>query len=240
MKSTVLALAVTAVLTLGACKNAENTSATETDATTDQVSDSNQTTQAPETAPADDAAAATDEGNDEAAAERKVRQSKLDYASMEDGYLNDANGQWASSATASTSFGDADDKPAESHDPNTPWQATGAPNGDEWLNNNQDVGFDWIQLKYANAVTPAEVRAVLRDDEAVEAITKIELIDTTGQSHVVWSGLSDARQDKRGSRTWVVKQLKEADYMTDTVKLTFANNVASGYKKVDAVQLAGK
>lgn len=247
MKSTLLAVAVTAALTLGACKNAEDTSATDTATTTEQASGSVDATQAPETtattpeaAPVDEADTAADEDNDEAAAERKERQSKLDYASMEDGYLNDTNGQWATSATASSSFGNANEKPADSHDPSTPWQATGAPNGDAWQNDNQDVGFDWIQLKYANAVTPSEVRAVVHGNEAIEAITKVELIDTTGQSHVLWSGLSDAKQDKRGPRTWYVTPAKDADYMTDTVKLTFANNVASGYKEVDAVQLVGK
>ncbi len=239
MKSTLLALAVTAALTLGACDRADDTSATDTATTAQQAGDGDEAIQAPEAnttpeaAPADDAAAA-------AAEQRQERQSKLDYASMEDGYLNDASGQWASSATASTSFGNANDKPADSHAPSTPWQATGVPNGGEWQNDNQDVGFDWIQLKYANAVTPAEVRAVLHGNEAIESITKVELIDTTGKSHLLWSGLSDAHQDKRGPRTWYVKQVKDANYMTDTVKLTFANNVASGYKEVDAVQLVGK
>ncbi len=247
MKSTLLAVAVTAALTLGACKKAEDASTTDAAVATQPASDGAEQAQAPaastnaaEAALPDDTAAAADEDNDEAAAERKARQSKLDYASMEDGYLSDANGQWAISATASTSFGNANDKPADSHDPSTPWQATGAPNADEWQNDNQDVGFDWIQLKYAHAVRPTEVRAVLHGNEAIEAITKVELIDTAGQSHVLWSGLSDARQDKRGPRTWYVQPVKDADYTTDTVKLTFANNVASGYKEVDAVQLVGK
>lgn len=171
---------------------------------------------------------------------RAEQQAKLDYATMEDGYLNDAKGQWASAAKASSAFGDANAAPADSQDGNTPWQATGAPNGDNWNNNNQDIGFDWIELAYANPVKATEVRAVTTDNEAAESISKIELIDTDGAAHAIWSGLSETKQDARGARTWIVHKFDATPYQVKSVKLTFANNVASGYKQVDAVQLIGE
>lgn len=172
--------------------------------------------------------------------ERAEQQAKLDYATMEDDYLNDAKGQWASMAKASSAFGDANAAPADSHDGNTPWQATGAPNGDNWNNNNQDIGFDWIELAYANPVKATEVRAVTTDNEAAESLSKIELIDTDGAAHAIWSGLSETKQDARGARTWIVHKFDPTPYQVKSVKLTFANNVASGYKQVDAVQLIGE
>ncbi|GAB1597024.1 hypothetical protein [Lysobacter claricitrinus] len=171
--------------------------------------------------------------------EKSEAQAKLDYATMEDGYINDANAQWAIAAKASSSFGDAGKQPPDSHDSNTPWQATGAVNGDEWTNDNQDIGFDWLQLDYERPVSATAVRAVL-DENAVKSITKVELIGVDGAAHTVWSGVSDTGRDERGSRTWFVRTFDATPYPVKSVKLTFANNVSSGYKTVDAVQLVGK
>ena len=178
----------------------------------------------------------------EPSAEQRARdeqQARLDYATMEDGYLNDARGQWASSAKASSSFGDANEAPADSQSSNTPWQATGSPNGNAWNNNSQDIGFDWIELAYARPVKATAVRVVTADEEAAESISRIELIDTEGKANVVWSGLSDTKRDERGARTWVVRDFDATAYQVKAVKLTFANNVSTGYKQVDAVQLIG-
>src|SRR3982751_2520405 len=38
--------------------------------------------------------------------ERAEKQAALDYATMEDSYLNDPKGQWAKAATASSTFGE--------------------------------------------------------------------------------------------------------------------------------------
>ncbi len=244
MKPALLVLTIAAVLSLGACKkSADNPDATPPTDATAVTADAPAAgpAQQPAATPADDkATAASDDADGQAARTRSEQQAKLDYATMENDYLADTNGQWAASATASSSFGSANDAGPDSREGNTPWRATGAPDGDNWTNNSQDVGFDWIQLKFAAAVTPAEIRAVFSGNEAVEAITKVELIDTAGKSHVVWSGLSDSKRDDRGQRTWFVRKVDGADYTADTVKLTFANNVSSGFKTVDAVQLIAK
>ncbi|GAB6197375.1 hypothetical protein [Lysobacter xanthus] len=216
-------IALTAVTALSGCKKHDD-AAPEATAT------------APAPAPAAPAPAAPDAAATPAADDA---QAKLAYATMENDYINDANAQWATAATASSSFGDAADKPADSHDASTPWQATGAVNGDAWTNNQQDIGFDWLQLDYARPVSATEVRAVL-DENGVRAITKVELIGVDGAAHTVWSGTSDVARDERGSRTWFVRKFDATPYPVKSVKLSFANAVATGYKNVDAVQLVGK
>lgn len=234
MKYGFFVLAVVAALALGACKKHGDEPVAADTADSSTASEAAAAPAQPAVAPSE----ASEPTEEERA--RAEQQAKLDYATMEDGYLNDANGHWAASASASSSFGSANEAEPDAHVSNTPWQATGAPNGDTWTNNSQNVGFDWIQLKYANAVKPAEVRAVLNGSNAPPSITRIELIDTTGKSHVIWSGLSDSKRDERGQRTWFVRKVENPGYTTDTVKLTFANNVSSGYKEVDAVQLVAQ
>ena len=82
----------------------------------------------------------------------------------------------------------------------------------------------------------AGVRVVVNDNAAA-SITRVELIDAAGTAHPAWSGISDVKQDERGPRTWFVRTFDATPYPVRAVKLTFANNVASGYKEVDAVQL---
>jgi hypothetical protein len=193
----------------------------------------------PEAAPAAATPTAEPAAAAPSAAPPSEAQAKLDYATMEDGYINDASAQWATSARASSAFGDADTLPADSHDQSTAWQATGGVNGEEWTNNHQDIGFDWLQLDYERPVSATAVRAVV-NATAAESMTKVELIGVDGAAHTVWSGISDTHRDERGSRTWFVRTFDATPYPVKSVKLTFANNVSTGYKNVDAVQLVGK
>lgn len=168
------------------------------------------------------------------------KQAKLDYSMMEDGYVNDPKAQWAATAHASSSFGDKVDEVKADPKASRAWKATGPIDGHEWSQKEQDLGVDWLELGYAKPVNATEVRAVFTSAEAVEAITKVELIDEAGASQAVWSGLSDVKRDKRGDRTWFVRSFPKTATKIKAVKLTFANNVASGYKNVDAVQLVGE
>lgn len=172
---------------------------------------------------------------DEEAAKKKAL---LDYATMEDNYLNDAKGQWAVDARASTTFGDDDGKKPSSV--NEAKNATGAPDGSEWSNNRQDIGFDWLELAYSKPVTATEVRLVIPEDDGSEAVTKVELQAEDGKWNTVWSGVSDVKPDERGRRTWFVKSFAPTPYKVKAVKYTFANNVQRGYKQVDAAQLVGE
>jgi hypothetical protein len=193
---------------------------------------------APAAAPAAPAAppvaAAPPSAEEEALAKKKVL---LDYAVMEDKYLNDARGQWAAEAKASSVFGDDNGRtPSES---NMPARATGPADDREWNNNNIDKGFDWLELGYAMPVNATEVRVVIGSGKGVEAISKVELLDTDGSWHAVWEGISDVKRDQRGSRTWFVRSFDKTPYKAKGVKLTFANNLQREYKVVDAVQLVG-
>lgn len=219
-KGTVLASALLLPLALVACRKQEPAA--------DVVAD---------TAPAAPApAAVTEPAAAPPPAEVSEAQAKLDYATMEDGYINDAKAQWATSAKASSAFGDANALPPDSQDQNTAWQATGGVNGRAWTNNNQNIGFDWIELAFERPAPASGVRVVVNDNAAA-SITRVELIDAAGTAHPAWSGISDVKQDERGPRTWFVRTFDATPYPVRAVKLTFANNVASGYKEVDAVQL---
>src|SRR6185369_16302686 len=100
------------------------------------------------------------------------QQAKLDYATMEDGYINDAKAQWAATAKASSSFNEAPEQAKANPQASRAWYTTGAPDGKEWSQKSQDIGMDWIELGYAKPVNATEVRAVLVSSDAVKAITK--------------------------------------------------------------------
>ena len=171
------------------------------------------------------------------AAEAKA---KLDYATMEDGYINDPKAQWASSARASSAFNETPEKAKENPQASRAWYTTGAPDGKQWMQLHQDIGMDWIELSYAQPINATQVRAVLTSGDAVRSIAKVELIDEGGAAQAVWSGVSDVAPEKRGNRTWFVKSFPKTAAKIKAVKLTFANAVSSGYKEVDAVQLVGE
>lgn len=194
----------------------------------------------PETAPAAAAPAAPPAVAAAASNEQRERAEKqvlLDYTVMEDKYINDPRAQWATSAKVSSTFGESDGQTPSPY--NLASNATGAADDKAWLNNNQDMGFDWLELGYDKPVAATEVRLVLSNGEGVEAISKLELQDTDGKWNVAWSGLSDVKADKRGKRTWFVRSFDKTAYKVKAVKVTIANNLERGYKKIDAVQLIG-
>ena len=193
--------------------------------------------------PAAESAAASPSASESAepsadAEERAKKQAMLDYATMEDNYIQDSHAQWASTAKASSTFGDDDGK--EPSPSNLASNATGAVDGNTWTNNKQDIGFDWLEAGFAKPVNATEVRIVFPNGDGVEAVSKVELQDTQGKWNTVWSGLSDVKEDNRGRRTWFVKTFEKTPYQANAVKVTIANNVQSGYKVIDAVQLVGE
>ena len=178
-------------------------------------------------------AAADPDTMTDAQREAARKQGKLDYATMEDKYINDPRAQWATGANASSTFNNGESESRRGT------AAIGPIDGKAWTNNQQDIGFDWIELSYAKPVNATEVRLVSDDDVGPEALTKIELQDTEGKWNTIWSGISDAKHDDRGPRAWVVRSFEKTPYKVKAVKYTFANNVRSGYKEVDAAQLIG-
>lgn len=186
---------------------------------------------APVSAPA--APANPAELSDEQRAQQE-KQKALEYATLEDKYINDPRAQWASTASASSTFGDPE--PAES---NMAKNTTGKVDGNDWNNNNQTIGFDTLELGYEKPVAATEVRLVVPEGEGVDTISKIELQDTDGKWNVIWSGVPDGKRDERGPRTWYVRSFDKTLYKVKAVRYTIANNLHHGYKRVDAAQLVG-
>lgn len=164
------------------------------------------------------------------------KQVLLDYSIMEDGYINDPNAQWASAAKTSSTFGDEGKA-----DPSAgAIKIVGKVDDKSWTNDNQTLGFDWVQATFAKPVNATAVRVVFPGHSGIEAVNKLELIDTAGTAHTIWSGISTDKADERGPRSWLVRKFDATPYKVQGVKITIANNLYSGYKEIDAVQLVGK
>lgn len=236
MKHELLVLTVATALALTACKKQADDAAA---APAPEAAAESAAAQPEAAAPAATAEAAPTAAPSEADAERAAQQAKLDYATTEDGYINDAKAQWATSAKASSSYGYDSAPAADDKASYTPWQATGAVNGESWSNKNQTVGFDWLEAGFDKPVSASEIRVVLETGHGAKGITKIELLDTEGKAHTVWSGLSDSKRDERGPRTWIVRKFEPTAYQVKGAKITFANNVENDYSYIDAVQLVG-
>lgn len=170
--------------------------------------------------------------------ELEERKQLMDYAMMEDKYLNDPRGQWASGAKASSTFGD--DGKSGPADSNLAKNAQGKVDGESWTNNNQNIGFDWLETSYDKAVSANEVRVVFENGNGVEAISKIELQEPSGNWVTVWTGISDQKVDRRGNRSWFVRSFEKTSFKTKAVRVSVANNLQHGYKVIDAVQLVGE
>jgi hypothetical protein len=183
-------------------------------------------------APAAEPAPQTDEQR-----ELEKKQALLAFGVMEDKYLNDARGQWATEAKASSTYGDSNGQtPSKS---NVAQNAVGAPDGDRWSNANTEKGFDWIEVGFAAPVNATEVRVVLPHGQGVEAVNKLELQDVDGKWVTVWEGLHNEKPDRRGDRTWFVRTFDKTTYKAKGARITYANNLHHDYKVVDAVQLIG-
>jgi hypothetical protein len=181
----------------------------------------------PATAAAADPSAATVEEN------KKL--SAIDWALKQDEIKHDPNGQWATDASASSSYNDAKGDAAWS-----PMQVTGAPNvehyGDDgraWAPKTPDGGIEWLDLKYAKPVNATEVR--IRESCGSGAVIQVELFDEQGNSHKVWRG-TDPTQELN----YFVLKVPPANYKTNRVKITLATNAVPGWNEIDAVQLVGK
>ncbi len=168
-------------------------------------------------------------------AEKAAKQELLNYNVMEDKYMHDEKAQWASTAKASSVYGDPTPNAS-----NLAKFATGPIDDNQWVNNNIELGFDWLELGYAKPVQASEVRLVLTEGQGAESLSKVELQDTDGKWNVVWEGISETKKDKRGARTWVVRSFEKTPYKVKSVKYTFANNLEHGYKYVEAAQLVGE
>ncbi len=160
------------------------------------------------------------------------------FQAMEDAYLTDPHAQWALSAKASSTLDEAGSEHPLNPMDSKVWRATGQPDGSAWSNASQSgSGVDWLEVAFERPVQTGEIRVVMQGRAAVEAITRVDVIEEGGQYHTIWEGPSDVREDVRGNRTWFVRRFETTSYKVGGIKLTFANHASPGYKEVDAVQL---
>ena len=147
---------------------------------------------------------------------------------------DDPTGQWASSATASSTYNDAKDPERFSA-----WQATGTPNvdqasdsGNAWTPKSADGGIEWLQLKFAKPASAAGLR--IRESDNGGAVIKIDLLDEQNGTHALWSG-----SDPTKALNYFMLTFPKTAYKVSGVKITLATNLVAGYNEIDAVQLVG-
>jgi hypothetical protein len=171
---------------------------------------------------------------DGSSADTTAKLAAADWAVKQDEIKNDANGEWAILATASSSYNDA-----QGQSPWSPNQATGLPNVDKygddgkaWTSKTPDSGIEWLDLKYPKAIHATEAR--IRESCGSGAIIKVELFDESGTSHVVWAG-----NDPTTGLNYLMVKFAKTAFKSDHMKITLATNVIPGWNEIDAAQLVG-
>ena len=190
----------------------------------------------PSSAPASSAPASAAAADPNAATvEESKKLSAIDWALKQDEIKHDPNGQWATDASASSSYNDA-----KGDDGWSAMQVTGAPNvehygddGKAWAPKVADGGIEWLDLKYAKAVNATEIR--IRESCGSGAVIQVELFDEQGIPHKIWHG-TDPTQELN----YFVLKVPPTNYKTNRLKITLATNAVPGWNEIDAVQLVGK
>lgn len=182
----------------------------------------------PATAPAQ--SAATDE-----------KAAAIQAALAEEAIASDARGQWAVSATASSTY--AGNKEPDAKDGYAPLSATGAPdverygdNGNSWATETPDKGIEWLEVGFAKPVNATQIR--IRQSYSPGAIIKVELIAEDGSKHTIWQGV-DEQQYAPSTIVWFDRTFDKTSYKAKGARITLATNAVSGWNEIDAVQLLG-
>ena len=151
-------------------------------------------------------------------------------------FLNLENAQWATGATASSSY--------SSYGAGGTWSAmmaTGKPdvyfygdNGNAWapqsiVGSTETLTLTFDKLVYATGVN-------IKESYGSGAIVKVEMGDGTTW-HKVWEG-----DDETRGLNYLQIAIDETSYKVDTVRITFNGNKKSPneWSEIDAVQLVGK
>jgi hypothetical protein len=148
-------------------------------------------------------------------------------------YGQDAKGQWAATATASSEYRTSGDYSAS--------RATGAPDvtryGDSlkaWASRLADSGPEWLELTYSNAVPATAVR--VRQVFNPGAITKIEVFDAAGAGTTVFSGV-DTNVYPANQIAWFVARFPRTAQPVQRVRITLDSARVKGWNEIDTVQL---
>lgn len=176
------------------------------------------------------------------AAPMDEKAAAIQAALQEEAIVSDPRGQWAITATASSTY--SSDKAPESKNSYAPFAAAGAPNverygddGNAWASEMSDKGIEWLEVKFAKPVQATQVR--IRQSFNPGAIIKVELIEEGGARHAVWQGTDDTKYTT-GAVHWFDKSFEKTAYKVNGARITLATNAVSGWNEIDAVQLLGE
>ena len=168
------------------------------------------------------------------------RAAAIQAALAEDAIVNDPRGQWAVSASASSTYGDKEPDATTSY---TAHMATGAPNvekysdnGNAWAAETADKGIEWLEVKFAKPVNATQIR--IRQNYAPGAIIKVELISEGGSRQTVWQGVDD-QSYPQSTIAWFDRTFDKTSDKVIGARITLATNAVSGWNEIDAVQLLG-
>ena len=122
-------------------------------------------------------------------------------------------------------------------------QMTGAPNtypqhGDKdtaWAPSYANSGMEWVELTYPRLLL---WNGLISMKHTTGAITKVELIDASGTSHLVWQGKAAALTPAQ-ARVFQV-QNQTVRIPSNKVRITLETDKVSGWNEIDAVGLLGK
>lgn len=167
------------------------------------------------------------------------RKAAVEFALAEQKIAEDPQGQWATTATASSTYHDAKDQEQYSA-----WQSTGAPNvqrygdtGTAWATKDADAGIEWLEVGFAKPVHATALK--IRQNNAPGAIIKIELIDDQNAKHTVFEGV-DSTTYPASQIVWFNQTFEKTAFAVTGAKITLATNAVSGWNEIDAVQLIGE
>jgi hypothetical protein len=138
--------------------------------------------------------------------------------------------QWATSATASSHYGMPDWSPSRATGP--PDVNACADDARAWASARGN-GVEWLQLGYSMPVRVTEVR--IHQSYGRGAISRVTLIDVSGQSLVIWEG-EDARDPCPGLLTIGVART-ESRFVT--VRIDLDESRTGYWNQIDAVELIG-
>jgi len=148
-------------------------------------------------------------------------------------YGQDARGQWAATATASSEYRTSGDYSAS--------RATGAPDvtryGDSlkaWASRYADSGPEWLELTFSNAVVANAVR--VRQVYNPGAINQIEVFDAAGAGTTVFSGV-DTNTYATDQIAWFVAKFPPTAQPVKRVRISLDSARVKGWNEIDAVQL---
>jgi hypothetical protein len=170
-----------------------------------------------------------------------VKDAKIKVEPDEKKFVNDPKGQWPYDVDASSTRANKNDDFDLGY---SNIQMIGKPNvkayGDDknaWSPAQENKGSEWIRASYTKTVNATEVR--VRQNMGPGAITKVELFDDKGQSHLIWEGKDDNKYEPNKIEYFVIS-FPKTSYKVKSVKLTLATDRVPGWNEIDAVQLIGE